>query len=389
MKLASRNRMQSQFALAGAPSSTTVLGPTVATVNFPKRSTTQAGARLPTLTRISGHSWSVALLCLLLDVVAWIAICGAVGWIRQATPSTAPFQFIFVNLIELGVIVQALYIIGAYDRKIDQRTLAYAAEHILAIAAAAAFSALLVYSAATFDQTMKPSRGALLLKFLAFLPISLLYRRSVQTRLVATFANETFLVIGSGQSAIRFYESYKNSPNRQQIHFVDVGNDRAGLPIAGEGSPIIEGDLAEKLENLSHSYTGIILADQVKSLSPELLECLVRAQFQQVRVYTLESFYETHWRYVPLDVIDPVWPLQGGFQLARIAPYHYLKRLFDLVVATAALIVCAPLFALIALLIWLESGRPVIFRQQRIAREGEPFMMCKFRTMEVRERRRE
>jgi len=381
MKLACRIRMQSQFALASVPSSTTVLGPNLATCDLLKRTTPRTGSRLPLLQRISSRTWSVALLYLLLDVVAWMVIYGGFGWIRQAVFSTTPFQFIFVNLIELAVVVQALYIIGAYDRNTDQRSLPYTAEHILALAAATAFSALLVYSAATFDQTMKPSRGALLLKFLTFLPISLLYRRSIQSHLAATFANEMFLVIGSGEAAARFYESYRNSPNCQQIHFVDVGNGRAGLPIAGAGSPIIEGDLAEKLENLSRSYSGIILAEEPKSLSTELLERLVRAQFQQVRVYTLESFYETHWRYVPLDVIDLVWPLQGGFQLARIGPYHYLKRLFDLIMATTALVVCAPLLAFVALLIWLESGGSIIFRQQRIAREGGTFTIFKFRTM--------
>ena len=377
--------MQSEFALAGASTSTTVLRQPIGTDNLPRRSTPQARLQFPILKRISGNTWSVALLRLFLDAVAWAVICGLVTWIRPAVSETAAFQFLFVDLIELAVIVQALYIIGGYDRKIDQRALAYTAEHILAIAAAAAFSALLVYSAATFDQTMKPSRGALLLRFIAFLPISLLYRRSIQTRLAATFANEVFLVIGSGEPAVRFYESYRNSPNCQQVHFVAVGNERAGLPIADAGSPIIEGDLAEKLANLSQSYTGIILAEPPKSLDAESLECLVRAQFQQVRVYTLESFYETHWRYVPLDLIDPVWPLEGGFQLARIAPYHYLKRLFDLVAATTALFVCAPLLAFVAVLIWLESGGPIIFRQQRVAREGGTFTMFKFRTMADRD----
>jgi exopolysaccharide biosynthesis polyprenyl glycosylphosphotransferase len=361
----------------------TVLRLPIAAAALPRPETAQTSARLPKLARVAGYAWSVALLHVFLDVAAWMAIYGVVGLIRQDAFYATPFQFFFLNLIQLVVIVQALYIIGGYDRNIDQQSLAYAAEHVLAIAAAAVFSAMLIYSAATFDQTMKPSRGVLLLSFVIFLPISLFYRRWIRKYVAATFANEVFLVVGSGEAATRFYESYKNSPNRQQVHFVAVGNERVGSPIAGEGSPIVEGDLAGKLENLSRSYSGIILAERVRLLSAELLERLVRTQFQRTRVYTLESFYETHWRHVPVDVIDPVWPLQTGFQLARISPYHYLKRLFDLVAATVALIVCAPLFALTTLLIWLESGRPVVFSQQRIGREGEPFTMFKFRTMVV------
>src|SRR5262249_39686296 len=150
-------------------------------------------------------------------------------------------------------------------------------------------------------------------------------------------------------------------------------------PIADAGSPVVQGNLADKLGQLNERYCGIILAEKAKSLSTQLLERLVRAQFHQTRVYTLESFYETHWRYVPLDLIDPVWPLQTGFQLASNSPYHYLKRLFDIVLSVVALIISAPLLGLIALLIWIEDGRPVFFSQERIGREEKPFTAFKFR----------
>jgi exopolysaccharide biosynthesis polyprenyl glycosylphosphotransferase len=132
---------------------------------------------------------------------------------------------------------------------------------------------------------------------------------------------------------------------------------------------------------LGEHYSGIILTERADSLGTQLLERLVRAQFHHTRVYTLESFYETHWRYVPLNIVDPVWPLQTGFQLARTSPYHYLKRFFDVVASAVALIVCAPLFALIALLIRVGEGRPVFFRQERIGRDAKPFIVFKFRTM--------
>jgi len=88
---------------------------------------------------------------------------------------------------------------------------------------------------------------------------------------------------------------------------------------------------------------------------------------------------------VPTHTIDPVWPLQMGFQLARISPYHYLKRLCDVIFSAALLLISAPLFPLILLLIWIESGRPAIFRQPRVGREGQVFTAYKFRTMFMRE----
>lgn len=57
------------------------------------------------------------------------------------------------------------------------------------------------------------------------------------------------------------------------------------------------------------------------------------------------------------------------------------KRLFDLLGATAALLLLTPLLLLVALLVKLDSPGPVFFRQQRVGRRGVPFRIHKFRTM--------
>jgi len=59
----------------------------------------------------------------------------------------------------------------------------------------------------------------------------------------------------------------------------------------------------------------------------------------------------------------------------------YLKRAFDLVAASLALVVLAPVFALVAFLIKAASPGPVFFRQERTGRGGKPFFIFKFRTM--------
>jgi exopolysaccharide biosynthesis polyprenyl glycosylphosphotransferase len=239
----------------------------------------------------------------------------------------------------------------------------------------------LIYSAASFDATMKPSRGALLLSFIIFLPISLEYRRWLRNRVAARTSNLAYLVIGSGEMARRFYEEYCKSPNRQGLHFVDADPARVGRHISGPSSPLVEGEIEKKLERLHGRYSGIILADKVEHLSPELVERLVRTQFQRARVYTIESFYESHWRRVPLKAIDPVWPLQTGFQLARISPYHYLKRLCDLGLSAGLLVICSPLLVILMGLVWVTSGRPVFFSQERVGRGGQSFTLSKLRTM--------
>lgn len=60
---------------------------------------------------------------------------------------------------------------------------------------------------------------------------------------------------------------------------------------------------------------------------------------------------------------------------------HALKRTFDLVFSSVALIVLSPVMAVVALLIKREDGGPIMFRQERIGARGKPFVIHKFRTM--------
>jgi exopolysaccharide biosynthesis polyprenyl glycosylphosphotransferase len=60
-----------------------------------------------------------------------------------------------------------------------------------------------------------------------------------------------------------------------------------------------------------------------------------------------------------------------------------LKRSFDIVLSALILVICSPIFAIIALLIKLDSRDPVFFRQERVGLDGKPFHLMKFRTMRV------
>jgi lipopolysaccharide/colanic/teichoic acid biosynthesis glycosyltransferase len=63
------------------------------------------------------------------------------------------------------------------------------------------------------------------------------------------------------------------------------------------------------------------------------------------------------------------------------APQVFLMRLLDVAGALVAVVVLAPLFAIAALLILAGDGQPILFRQNRIGKRGEPFLILKFRTM--------
>jgi lipopolysaccharide/colanic/teichoic acid biosynthesis glycosyltransferase len=58
-----------------------------------------------------------------------------------------------------------------------------------------------------------------------------------------------------------------------------------------------------------------------------------------------------------------------------------MSRALDIAVSAAALVLCAPLFALAAIAIRLDSPGPVLYRQRRIGKDGREFNLLKLRTM--------
>lgn len=80
---------------------------------------------------------------------------------------------------------------------------------------------------------------------------------------------------------------------------------------------------------------------------------------------------------------------QIGLPLLQIEEPHFTgwrragKRITDVVLTVVGLIVLSPLLALIAAAIKLHDGGPILFRQTRIGKNGDPFTMLKFRSMVV------
>lgn len=82
-----------------------------------------------------------------------------------------------------------------------------------------------------------------------------------------------------------------------------------------------------------------------------------------------------HWRPVEgLPLMHVELPQFAGGK-------HVLKRAVDIVVAGAALLLLLPVFVVLSLVVWHDSRGPVFFKQERVGRNSERFMMYKFRSM--------
>ena len=63
--------------------------------------------------------------------------------------------------------------------------------------------------------------------------------------------------------------------------------------------------------------------------------------------------------------------------------YSFVKRLFDIVAAFCGTIVLIPITIIVGLCIKIEDRGPIFFKQERLTKDGKPFMLIKFRSMVV------
>lgn len=61
--------------------------------------------------------------------------------------------------------------------------------------------------------------------------------------------------------------------------------------------------------------------------------------------------------------------------------YRFFKRLLDIILAFFAIIILSPFLLIMSLLVLIDSGSPVIFKQNRVGMDGKLFLIYKFRTM--------
>jgi exopolysaccharide biosynthesis polyprenyl glycosylphosphotransferase len=145
----------------------------------------------------------------------------------------------------------------------------------------------------------------------------------------------------------------------------------AGAPVVGPLSdlPQIIGEIRPDL---------VVLA--VNRNRPEAFSGLLTSADAGFTVVGLPEFYEHAFGRVPVQHVTPAWFMSVLHLYQR--PYNRVsKRLFDIGVASIGLILTAPLFPILALLVRTTPG-PVIFRQSRPGEGGRTFTMYKFRTMQ-------
>ena len=108
----------------------------------------------------------------------------------------------------------------------------------------------------------------------------------------------------------------------------------------------------------------------------ELLDC----KMSGVQISQVVNFYEREFGRIELNEIHPGWMVFGdGFRQSRSR--DWVKRIFDISVSLVLLLLVWPIMLLAVVLVAMESGFPIVYKQIRVCFNGKTFPMYKFRSM--------
>ena len=111
---------------------------------------------------------------------------------------------------------------------------------------------------------------------------------------------------------------------------------------------------------------------------PALEPVLLR--LKGIPIEDCHTFYERLMSKIAVTDLQPGWiALSSGFRRTRWV--LLTKRVIDMSVSALGLLLAAPIAALAALAIRIESGGPILYRQERVGQDERPFTLYKFRSM--------
>ena len=231
--------------------------------------------------------------------------------------------------------------------------------HMLSIVGVNAFSYVQVV---LFDKKMHNPAALLGLTALDFVMV-LLWALAFKKIYAAMFPKRRLLLI------------YGKKPMFHLVNRIDTRDDKYEI---AENISIDTG--LERIIKQAEDYDGVIIGDIPARARNQLMKlCYAR----NIRSYTVPKISDILLRTsVELNIFDsPLYLSRNDGGLAW--DQAVVKRIEDIIVAGAMLLVTSPFFLIIAFLIWNTDKGPVFYTQERLTKDGKIFRIYKFRTMIV------
>jgi exopolysaccharide biosynthesis polyprenyl glycosylphosphotransferase len=291
---------------------------------------------------------------------------------EPVTPHVAIHTFVVVALIWL--IVCSAMETYTYKRRLFAEIVNLAASLALTIA----FFNTYVYFARPFDEFIYPRYGMVFYALFgtALLVVARGLKHIAQRHLHRQgYCVRRVLIVGTRGTARRLARACREN---HSLGYRFLGH------VAGPDEPETGDDLLGRMDQLEdvilrHGAQEVIVALPGHH-HQTILEIAHRCQAHNIRLRVVPDLFEVVMIRASLSEIDDI-PLIGLRDPVITGYQSVVKRLFDIAIATFCLVLAAPLFVLIPLMILIEGRGRVFFSQLRVGENGRLFRMYKFRSM--------
>ncbi|HEX6715154.1 MAG TPA: exopolysaccharide biosynthesis polyprenyl glycosylphosphotransferase [Thermoleophilaceae bacterium] len=309
------------------------------------------------------------------DVLA-AALAGTFSVVGVAGASVHPSM-----LLALPVVVLLGKLLGLYDRDelVFHKSTLDEAPHIFQLAG---LYTLLAWLLSDFLIDGEFTRSAGLGLWLAAFLLTGSFRYTAREMARAVAPAERCMIIGRSGTRMRLAGKLAAArPSTEVVGYLPLEDERrirSGWKGADRRQRKLGLDDLPELVRQLDVHRVIIIPGEADG--DTLVDAVARAKASGVKVSILPRMFEVVGSSVEFDDIDGVTVLGvRRFGLGRSS--ERVKRMMDLVGAGLGLVVLAPLLALVAVAIKLDSRGPVFYRQWRVGRDGRPFRMVKYRSM--------
>lgn len=210
------------------------------------------------------------------------------------------------------------------------------------------------------------------------------FHRFLHASTLAASLRQRVLFVGWNDEAERMAGSLESDPESplQVVGCVSptaTGRGRFAreplAPILGE-----QGDLADLIRQ--HAIDMVVLTD-VDCVKGEIIGLANLCEKEMVQFKVIPSYFQILVSGLRLETVNGI-PVLGVSLLALDQTFNLvMKRVVDIIGALIGLAIFAPVIAVFATLVYLESPGPVFYRQRRMGRNGIPFHIIKIRSMRL------
>jgi exopolysaccharide biosynthesis polyprenyl glycosylphosphotransferase len=282
-------------------------------------------------------------------------------------------------LISWGVFILAFYIGGLYESERLQSLGKTLASSVISVSLGAVLITGIFYAALSLEIGRGIFLGFAAFVFVAVISMRLVYMAATRHGFMA----QRCLIIGTtgeARKAIELIGQHAHA-NLRILGLIHCGTDRDRVGKFFDDYPVLGTlDTLEKFVDL-YDVERLVLAAGLDA-EPVLLRQLRPFRYRGIELVDFVALSEELAQEIPLDHINDEWLFMASMNNSRIH-IRRLKRLTDTLVSFVGLIVTAPLAALTAVLVKMDSPGPILFKQERLGRESIPFTLYKFRTMRM------